>query len=388
VLLGGLFPVRAVALWTILWFVLAFQAGSLMVGFRSPGPLDPVETGDEGIPTWLIRRIRWAITGLSLVALYGLMGTVGSGLGRYGLGWSWDQLLQMGQSLAVERYTTGAQTPGVYTFGLYCVFPATLLAGLLLGSKWSRWDLALAAIPLVLSLFGGLAVAARLGIFLAGTMGAAGFLAARTCHTRGRYTPFSAVTMFALIPLSAALIGLFVLLQWVRDGSLVSWMLYQAMASVFGSVATFGEWLSMGRPGSPTLGTLTFAGPFSLLGLHERAGWHPVFFVRGSESNIFTMFRTLIEDFGMVGGWAGCMAAGAGAGFVHGKCKENRLAWVLPLALCYFLLIFTGLNSPLAYNSVWVGWIIAALVWCWPPFRPAALSPSRMRGAVGEPASF
>lgn len=82
------------------------------------------------------------------------------------------------------------------------------------------------------------------------------------------------------------------------------------------------------------------------------------------QSNIYTMFRGLIYDFGVVGSWVFMLLIGAGASLIYRRILENRSA---PISQALYILL-TGsiyssyIFSPFTWNSVYAAPIGVSIV--------------------------
>jgi oligosaccharide repeat unit polymerase len=132
-----------------------------------------------------------------------------------------------------------------------------------------------------------------------------------------------------------------------------------------GSVPAFANWVHTSGEQEVTMGAYTFAGVFDLLGIKQRQlGVYEEFqtLAGGEDTNIYTLFRGLIQDFTL----PGASLFGVLLGFVAGKAARsdsaNHLPNVLVLAGYYAFIIFSPLSSLFTYNGLILAWGMAALV--------------------------
>jgi len=135
---------------------------------------------------------------------------------------------------------------------------------------------------------------------------------------------------------------------------------------VFGHVFVFTEWFdeSYQLNLEPTYGAYTFAGPADLLGFSARTvGVYSENKHLGStNSNVYTYFRELIEDFTAPGALLLLCGAGAFGGWAYrgvGERHIGRLPWVIlydATALWFIVSLFT-------YNTLIVAFIGFTLYW-------------------------
>lgn len=127
----------------------------------------------------------------------------------------------------------------------------------------------------------------------------------------------------------------------------------------FGSVEAFDVWLSdYYTYESYGFGVNTFMAPFNLLGIVTRA--HGVYgFLPGVSSNVFSAFRGVILDFGVVGGLLFMFILGVVGGVVYVKIRRcGSVGAQLIYAALLFFLIRSFLISPWIYSSFWVTFVV------------------------------
>jgi oligosaccharide repeat unit polymerase len=136
---------------------------------------------------------------------------------------------------------------------------------------------------------------------------------------------------------------------------------YMLSHYLFAQYDAFGQWLETGYAECCTLGLRTFSGPASLLGLTERQQgvFEEQVVVRGLETNIYTAWRFVAEDFS-VGGPIVLVTAYA---IVYRYCLLSG-RFRAATALFSILLISTFLQiatTIFAYNSVAIAAVVCSL---------------------------
>jgi oligosaccharide repeat unit polymerase len=135
-----------------------------------------------------------------------------------------------------------------------------------------------------------------------------------------------------------------------------------------GQIAAFGTWFGhyLQEGGDKSLGGITFAGPFDALHLKERnQGIYTESIAIGeSETNVYTIYRGLVEDFGIAGALVfqfimGCLASH----FYAGLSRFNR--WSIPALSCYYAFYLFYLASIFSYNAIILTLAIATCFWLW-----------------------
>ncbi len=137
---------------------------------------------------------------------------------------------------------------------------------------------------------------------------------------------------------------------------------------LFGSVFFLSLRCSQGHMDSPAWGLYTFAGPYELMGIASREmgiyGEAASIEVGDSETNVFTIFRGLIEDFTPVGTLIVLTLFGFVAGYAFERIRKGKMVAVFFLSLFYAVTILSHVGSLFAYNSIILafGLWLAALI--------------------------
>ena len=379
ILLAEILPLRAAGLWLIVSMVFAFVVGALfatnpLAGELASASLPPERaTFSQRVST----RLSLTTAAFSVFALLGVVGIFQSGLASFGLALVPQTLLRLGREFSVARYGVGVDVPLVVNLLLYWTYPASVLGGMVFALARSRGARLLGLVPLVLAFASGLLTATRSGILLSGVMWASAVLAVTVCCERGTGHLFRARWVATGGGAALFLVAIAAFLIWVRRGAGGSFNVLALVLTVieafFGAISVFTTWFAVAEPGHPTWGAFTFAGPFDLFQWAERRqGLYDTtiyFASAGSGSNIYTVFRGMIEDFGYTGIWLMCFALGAGSAIAYRRCGEGLVTWVVPLSVFYSQSLFSHLYSMFIFNSVIVGWSIALLVLLWPISR-------------------
>jgi oligosaccharide repeat unit polymerase len=386
------FPLQAAGLWLLSSMVVAFACGTWLVEYAARGwggnAPPPVSRPLGGVGE---RRLELVIAALVAVAAAGVFGQVRAGVSTFGLAWTAMGLLQLGTEFSTLRYMGVDAVPRSVVFAQYVTFPAAALGGVLAASSLRRRARLVSILPLFAALAGGMVVAARAGILLAVVMWTGSFVAVKLRTTGGGYV----ISLRRWVPLgiagAGALVGAYILLQYLRAGVEEEFTLFplirHAFASAIGSIAAFCAWVGSAPDISPALGAYSFAGPLDILGLVAREQgtyFVSVAFPSGDATNIYTVFRGLIEDFGIGGAWLVLAVCGALSQWAFREAERGRLLWVIGLALCYASVLFSPLYSMFIFNSVGVGWVVVAAVW-WLVASPP--TPAVARPAIAVTAS-
>lgn len=136
-----------------------------------------------------------------------------------------------------------------------------------------------------------------------------------------------------------------------------------------GHLPAFGDWLhvALRKELSLTYGAFTFGGIFELLNLQERLPGiyeENIQMTVGGvivESNIFTAFRGLIQDFGYLGAIAGLFLIGFCGGSAFRSAARGQIAAAPWLAAYYMFAIWSPIGSFAVYNTILAAYLLFGL---------------------------
>jgi hypothetical protein len=157
-----------------------------------------------------------------------------------------------------------------------------------------------------------------------------------------------------------------------------SGMQFALRSYAFGHIFAFSDWVEhyfsgIGSqpytdPAGMTWGYWTFMAIGKLVypAYHLPPGYYTEYILYNGvlQSNIYTMFRGMIYDFGIIGSWIFMLIVGAFSSFVYKRMLENRIApisqavYILVVGCIYSSYIF----SPFTWNSVYAAPVGVAIV--------------------------
>ncbi|MEX0691031.1 MAG: O-antigen polymerase [Gemmatimonadales bacterium] len=235
---------------------------------------------------------------------------------------------------------------------LLCLYSGPLFGGLLFRVGGHRRDRVLGLVALINVVFVATLYGSRMGVLFGGSFWLSSYLAATVWGGRigtvaGRRLLFRLGILGAIV-----LFGLSLLAMIVRyaETSSAGRPIMLLVSDPFGFIAAFGIWLQ--EEGLRTQqflgGYRTFVRFFQFFGVP--AEWPPEIDVGFNRSNIYTVFRGLIEDFGTVGAmvWLGGFGAIARLAF-RGVIAGRR--WAMPILVGVYAFILIGFSfSMFAYT--------------------------------------
>jgi oligosaccharide repeat unit polymerase len=111
---------------------------------------------------------------------------------------------------------------------------------------------------------------------------------------------------------------------------------------------------------APAFGMFTLPGPFDALGMHQRVIGvfaESVLIGNGHPSNIYTVFRGLIDDFTMPGTLLLLIIAGFAANRSYEMVKKGYITHVSVIAAFYAVTLWSHIVFFFGYNSLIAAWI-------------------------------
>lgn len=125
----------------------------------------------------------------------------------------------------------------------------------------------------------------------------------------------------------------------------------------FGSYYAFNDWFINNVHDLKILGfgVNTFMGIFNLLGLVTREqGVYKIMYTNSPwNTNVYTAFRGILEDYGLIGFLFFAFMFGVVTGIVYKKyINRKKLRHMCLLGMCYLFVFFSVLGSPFVYSSL------------------------------------
>lgn len=313
---------------------------------------------------------------LSFVLFFSLLAVPAIGALFIDLEWSpllmfdFDALKRMSSIMSTGRYT-GQSEPVGFRMLITSQYIAAVLGGVYFATARRFWYRVLAFTPLFTSFWVVLFVTTRTVFLMALVCWASGYLAVSLILPpeikKSNFRFLSVVAALLLLALVPGMVYVQMLRYSISDFSNFFPQMRFLLIDVMNFLVPFSEWLSTFMSSAydlPTLGRYSFAGPLNLLGVQERMPGlfaDHVLLAMGRTSNLYTFFRYIIEDWGLVGsvlwffGW----------GFISGVSFMGTLrghALSIPvLSGTYFIIFYSPLNFPPSYNTVLMAWFAFAI---------------------------
>jgi oligosaccharide repeat unit polymerase len=262
----------------------------------------------------------------------------------------------------------GFEPTGLTQLLLPFVYLGPALGGLLFGLSRQRLDRASAIASLLPALLTTVLWTTKAATLFGILLWTAAYLVARL--RLGDPRLFRRQHLIAAALTGAAIATFLLVTSLLRLGGTGSAQLEAAMARVpgyaFGHLTAFSQWLETYRlhPDPPAGGAYTFAGSLARLGLGSRVPGiyaESVSLASGDQTNVYTAFRSLIEDFTP----AGALAALAIVGFIGGwsfKRVTEGHPWAGAVLLgTYAATFWSPVTALTAYNSLLGALVLVAI---------------------------
>ena len=142
----------------------------------------------------------------------------------------------------------------------------------------------------------------------------------------------------------------------------------RAQSTALGYLAVFSRWTTSSEGPEAfhlSLGAYTFGGVLETVGLHNRqlgVYANSLTLEGGDQSNIYTAFRGLIEDFSLPGAAAGLLLTGFFGGYVYGRPRLSPSVKCTMLAAFYGFVLWSPIGSLFVYNGPILALLLAYLV--------------------------
>jgi len=279
-------------------------------------------------------------------------------------------LLQSANAISVDRYSGSPQGGSALPALLLGLGYTAAIVAPFVKATSARFKKLLISLPVGSALLYSSVSTARLGFLTAATL-TTGSIIACTVYQTGRI-PMIGFKAFVTWTLAFALAGgAFVGIGLLRTGSTdratMAVVLNKQVSYTLGGGGAFANWYDAGGSSGPLgLGTASIAGVEYLTGQNRAATRSYNEFVTidsdGNQSNIFTAFRGLIMDFGLVGGVGVMAALGFAFGRAYRAASRGSIRAAAVLAFAYGTLLLSAWLATTTFTNVLAAAFLAPLI--------------------------
>lgn len=382
------YPIPGRGMWMLVLLILSIQLGGLFA-HEIRGSVTGMARPESSPKGYLLRNCRsYALLSMG-IAVIGCMYFLFRSLEEFGLPFTPVGVLEVGAKWTLLRYDDAVEPWSVRLLVTW-LHPAALLGGILFAGSHARRDRVVGVLTLLPAVLYGIFTGARAAILLGLTCWIGGYVASACVRKHRQLRLFSGRGILVLSLAAFSSIGVFSSIDAVRDSTwnqgFSPWVNEEKLSNfIFGSPAAFAAWYAHAETEDAEWGARSFAGEFDLLGLKTRliGRYSDTSNVVGEEvTNIYTIFRGLIEDFTVFGAIlvGGCV--GGLAGRIYFGSLESKAGTVLFLSAFYSTLLYSPIISIFSFNGVALAWVIGwfvltrtkpHFVWLF-SYRPAAVT--------------
>ncbi len=274
------------------------------------------------------------------------------------------------------------QSAGEWTM-FRVLYTSTVLGGILYRLRRSRIDIALSfSAPVVLWMVFGL-FGSRFGVLFGGEFWVGAYLTT-SALVAGDRPIFTTRALLRTIALTCMLfLGFSILTQGLRSAQSMPEGWRGAFADGFDSPAAMGIWMDergfVGR--DFTAGARTFSRVVGVVGIEATP--LPAINVEFTTSNIYTVFRDAVEDFGTIGALVFFAALGWFGRVLHSRARAGKIAVLAPLSALYAFLLTSPADGIFFYTVSIAATVMFGVYGAFVMFtqRRSAAAPPSMREA-------
>lgn len=218
-------------------------------------------------------------------------------------------------------------------------------------------------VPIILS---SAIMTTKAGLLFQVFMWIAGWLAGRIQLGNTKISMKIVVRLFIT---AALLTGAFILMSMLRYKiySLKDMgIIFEKLTVYFvGFLSGFSQWLTSlnFKIYDIGLGSYTFAGLYDVLGISQRSQGiiNETVIVGRFSTNIYTLFRYIIQDVGFIGAILVMLLIGVTFSLVYEWTKRGSLVAMSLLMLFYAQVLFSNTTTIFGYNTMIIAWLLVAL---------------------------
>lgn len=338
----------------IVLHVLSFNFGGMLVYYSSKNKFSAVN--EYYLNNTKVRRIVLGFSFLSFLSIFFLIGSLGFSLSTL---FDFASFFEIANTASVSRYDQRLNLPASYKILSIFSYSAVFFAAILYSNSDKKGDKVISFLPIGSALLNAMVNGSRAGLLMSILL----FLATLLGMTlvNNKKVPLFTV-LKNLIILVLIFIGIFLLIQMLRGGNKdvdITTFGGKLVTYMFGSFNAFGIWWETHDSVEYGLGKYTFAGIHDILfgGREQGLFNEPVFISQTEFSNVYTIFRSTIEDFGLAGSLLFF--------FIYGtltmKAYHNLFAspkYFVLFVLMVFVVLWSVIVNPLIYNTILVSFLV------------------------------
>ena len=356
-------------LWMLVVLIVVVQLGALIAHELHPRSNAAITSDSSNTFDSLVGPCRRYGVICTIVALLGCVYFLFTSIEEFGLQFTPLGVLEVGARWTLLRYDDVVEPWSVRLLVTW-FHPAGLLGGVLFASSRNSRDRVIAATTLLPAVFYGVLTGARAAILLGLTCWIGGYIASQCVRSRNKVALFTGKRLALLLFTAVCMVGMFASIDAIRatswSQSFVLDIHEQKLSNyMLAPPAAFANWYAHADVSSAEWGARTFAGEYGLLHLKTRiiGTYLEKANLLGTEStNVYTIFRGLIEDFTAFGAALLGACIGGLAGWIYSagfRDEHKALFW---LSAFYAVFLFSPLGSLFSFNGAGLAWLVGWFV--------------------------
>ncbi|MFC1951367.1 O-antigen polymerase, partial [Chloroflexota bacterium] len=309
-------------------------------------------------------RLPWLVQLTIICSLLGFLSVIIFVLSRgYGLSvfTSIRALSEMGNEVLSMRYGESGYAEPAFVMYFYTInYVGAMLGGILFSSQKAIRYRIVALLPILMISLLGLALVGRTIILVAVVLWLASNFTTRVYLRKGFASiPVRLVIISTLCILAIAVVTQYLRYNLINLGSESINELLSRSHDTFAYLPAFGQWfVGHWQDSTPlTLGASSFARIYARIGIADVFVYDEVT-VGNTKTNIFTIFRELIDDFSPLGSMIWLFVIGIIAGFTFRQISKGKIHFFPILLGFYAYVLFSQTRTIFYYTSVLIALII------------------------------
>lgn len=354
------YPVSWISIVWITISVFTLGIGSIIGVKISPNRKVELKTKDIENTFYKMRNLWKTVTIFSVIGFIGtlfLMNSLGKSISIF---FSLEGIQTLSASVSEARYVEGFTPPLLYNICLSFNYAGALLGGMLRALKTTK----ISYLPFLPILMSTIIMTTKAGILFSIFLWLAGLLAMRIKIGKPEIVK---KTIFQLT-FSSALVTIIFIVSSLLRYSMESFndlkFIYEKLTVYYvGFLSGYSQWfdglnLIYFEKG---FGSYTFAGLFDVLGLQTRGQGiiSNTVKVGNFETNIYTVFRYIIQDFGLLGSLFFLFLIGLLSGYLYKLVMKGSYLSIPLLAVFYAQLLFSNTTTIIGYNTIVLAFLIS-----------------------------
>lgn len=363
------YPIPGRGLWMLVLLIVVIQIGALIAHELQPPAKAPISSDmSNALNAMIVPCRRYGLL-CTAVAVAGCVYFLVSSLQEFGLPFTFIGVLEVGARWTMLRLDDAFE-PWPVRLLVTWFHPAALLGGILFACNNRRLDRYIGVITLLPAIVYGILTGARAAILLGLTCWIGGYVATQCMRHPGKLALFTAKRFTVLVLAASSMVVMFVSIDAVRDTYALQSLVFETREThlsnyLFGSSAAFANWYAHSDISGAELGARTFANEFDLLHLKTRivGRYTEMSNELGTEAtNIYTLFRGLIEDFTCFGAFLLTACIGGSANWIYSSTSRNPRWAMFWLSAFYSTFLFSPIVSFFSFNGAALAWVVLGFV--------------------------